>query len=171
MRGGVDACPSNWNNCAMWVQDPILSSMNITAEISKAEVDSFVRMCKIFAKHVPKIEIMCENLMSQSTPHISQNETLIPLIEKLINNTRFTSFLETRLKFKLKTTAILTKYVQEFDQSLEILPFGSSRFGIEYHNCNFNILITTSGYNRFRLLVFFFLIFDYIYKTSSNFRR
>lgn len=157
MRDGIKACPSNWNDCAMCVQDFVSPSINITAEVSLAEVDNFVKMCKLFAKHSQQLE----SLTCQSIP--CADEDLVALIEKEINDSRFPPFLEDRRKFKLEIGETLTKYVQQFDKSFKIIPFGSSRFGIKLHNNNFNLLINTSEYLLFHVLFHNINYYNYQY--------
>lgn len=159
MRDGIETCPSNWDDCVMWVQDPILASVNITAEISKQEVNNFVEMCKIFAKNVPKTEIQCENAILKTTPATSElieNVNLFSFIEKEMNNIHSASLLEARLRYEIEISATLTKYIQQFDETLKIYAFGSSQYGIKMKNNNFNLLITTSLY-----LFFIHIIFKY----------
>lgn len=38
----------NWTNCSMFVQDINLPGVNITAELTEEEVDSFKQICKMF---------------------------------------------------------------------------------------------------------------------------
>lgn len=51
----MSSCPENWSNCVMHVQDMISPSTNITAEISKRDMDNFVNMCRMFLNYLPQL--------------------------------------------------------------------------------------------------------------------
>lgn len=138
---GIIACPNNWENCMMWVQDAI-SLSNITAEITKNEIDNFVRMCKFFAEY-SDCSTIARNLEPSMLNSIQVTE-LIRLIERDVSDSIVTSLLKTRKRFELEIISTLEKYVYEFDPSLKLYPFGSSQYRVGATNTNFNILITTS---------------------------
>lgn len=132
----------------MCVQDFVSLSTNITAEIIKKEVDTFIRMCQIFSKHVPKFDDEC--LISQvdtialagvQTLNANQNTNVIELIEKEIANSRVPAVLEMRKRVELEIISTLTKYIRDFKPSVKLYPFGSTQYGIKFANANFNLLI------------------------------
>lgn len=51
LREGIKENHSNWENCAMHVQDLKSPGINITAEISEEEANNFKQLCKMFASH------------------------------------------------------------------------------------------------------------------------
>lgn len=115
----IIACSNNWENCAMWVQDVISLSTNITAEITEKEANNFVRMCQVFAKY------------SECSTIASSDSNMTPL-------------LEARNRFELEIVSTLEKYIREFNPLLKFYPFGSSQYGDKIKDTNFNLLITTS---------------------------
>lgn len=163
MRDGIAACPQNWHDCVMWVQDIVLPHINITAEMSKEEVDSFVRMCRIFSEYTP-IFYDDNEFLDDSPPLDSlQDANLLNLIEKRVSDSKSPEFLEQRQRAELEIVSILTKCIREFDTSLAIYPFGSTRYGIRHANANLNLLIITSKFYcncaMFRIVrIFFFSI-------------
>lgn len=48
VREGMKANPRAWEKCTMFVQDIQSPSINITAELTEEEVDSFKQICKLF---------------------------------------------------------------------------------------------------------------------------
>lgn len=88
----ISACPKNWKDCTMCVQDLISLHVNITAEITKQEVDNFMQMCKIFAKQLSKCYVECSAIaantpstsgnIAQLIPNLKQDDDLVSLIEK-----------------------------------------------------------------------------------------
>lgn len=146
MRDGIAACPNNWQSCVMWVQDIVLPHINITAEISKEEIDSFVRMCRIFSEYVPTFYDDNECLDGSSMLDPLQDANLLNLIEKGISTSKSPEVLEERQRAEFEIVSTLAKCVREFDSSLTIYPFGSTRYGIRRANANFNLLIITSKF-------------------------
>lgn len=146
MRDGIAVCPKNWQDCVMWIQDIVLPHINITAEISKQEVDSFVRMCRIFSEFVPTF--YDDNEFSDGLPMLDSihDANLLNLIEKGISNSKSPELLEERHRAELEIVSTITKYIREFDTSLTLCPFGSNRYGIRRANANFNVLIITSEF-------------------------
>lgn len=152
----------------MCVQDIVWPHINITAEASEEEVDSFVRMCQIFAAYEPTIYDYDEYLDSTTSIVGSsmldplQDANLLDLIEKAISNSKSPEVWEARQQAELEIVSILTKYIQDFDPSLRLYPFGSTVYGIRRANANFNLLVRTSkfcnvfNYNWF-LIEFYFL--------------
>lgn len=138
MRDAIKSCPMNWENCTMCVQDLISLSTNITAEMTKHEVDNFVRMCKIFSER----SNISENI--SASINCDQVTIAIDLIEKEISESRVAAMLETRKRFELEIISILRKYVHQYDSSLELHPFGSSQYGVKIANTDFNLAVTTS---------------------------
>lgn len=51
LRDGIKESYFNWDNCAIYVQDPNSPGTNITAEILEEEANNFQQMCKMFASH------------------------------------------------------------------------------------------------------------------------
>lgn len=47
---GIEDSPQNWTNCTMYVQDLVQPDVNITAEISKHDAETFQEICKQFAE-------------------------------------------------------------------------------------------------------------------------
>lgn len=155
MRNDIAACSKNWEDCTMCVQDLILPHKNITAEITKQEVDNFVRMCQMFAKQLPNCYDECSTTTQATTSKISlpsqnleQEADFICSIEERISNTRLPAVLETRKHFEEEITSILGTYIQKFDPSLKLYPFGSTQYGVKIANANFNLLITTSEFTH-----------------------
>lgn len=151
-QNDILACPNNWVDCSMWVQDAVSLSTNITAEITRKEVDNFVRMCKIFAKNTE-----CSNItriLPSSPANSIQVTHLIRLIERDISDSIVPSLSETRIRFELEIISMLKKYINEFDPSLKLYPFGSSQYSAITTNTNFNLLITTSKFRIFLKFLF-----------------
>lgn len=146
MRDGIAVCPNNWQNCIMWVQDIVSPHINITAEISNQEIDSFVRMCRIFSEYVPTLYDDNEYLDGLSMLDPLQDANLLNLIENGISNSKSPEVLEQRRRAELEIVSTLTKYIREFDSSFTVYPFGSTRYGIRRANANFNLLIITSKF-------------------------
>lgn len=146
MRDGIAACPNNWQNCVMWVQDIILPHINITAEITKEEVDSFVSMCRIFSEYVPTFYDDNECLDGSSLLNPLHDANLLNLIENGISKSKSPEILKERRRAELEIISTLTKYIREFDPSLTLYPFGSTRYGIELANANLNLLVVTSKF-------------------------
>lgn len=146
MRDGIAVCPKNWQNCIMWVQDIVSPHINITAEISNQEIDSFVRMCRIFSEYVPTFYDDNEYLDGLSMLDPLQDANLLNLIENGISNSKSPEVLEQRRRAELEIVSTLTKYIREFDSSFTVYPFGSTRYGIRRANANFNLLIITSKF-------------------------
>lgn len=148
MRDGIAACPKNWQDCVMWVQDIVLPHINITAEMSKQEVDSFVCMCRLFSEYTPTFYDDNELLDGQPMLDSIQDANLLNLIEKGISNSKSPEILEERRYAESEIVSILIKYIREIDTSLTLCPFGSTRYGIRRANANFNLLIITSKFCR-----------------------
>lgn len=141
MNLDIIACLSNWENCAMWVQDAISLSTNIAAEITENEVDNFIRMCKVFAEHS---ECATSAGLGPSGRNAIQVANLMEFIENEISDLSMASRREVRNRFELEIVSTLEKYICDFDTSLKFYPFGSSQYGDRITNSNFNLLITTS---------------------------
>lgn len=169
MRNGIKACPKNWQNCTMWVQDCISPSTNITAEIPKPEVDNFIKMCQMFATHVPKLMInpKIQGDAPQASSSTLKNETIsfngdkkvLDLIQKEIPGDCVPKDLERRQCSEKTIISTLTQFIGKFDASLKLFPFGSSEYGIKWPNSNFNILVTISELSRFTNFFECFYIF------------
>lgn len=152
MREGIKACPNNWKT-AMCVQDIISSLINITAEISKQEVDNFVRMCQIFAKHNP---ITDGSSATKTTPKtISsqlaifdsiKNTNLSKLLQKEIAKFCVPSTMQHRQHFESEIFSTMRSFLREFDSSLKLYAFGSSQYGIKLSGSNYNLMIVTCGF-------------------------
>lgn len=149
----------------MFVQDIVLLDTNITAEISKNEVDNFVGMCQIFSKYGSKLDDECT--MSQSKPSspigdptlsINHTTNLIELIEKEIASSHVPAVLEMRQRAELEIISTLTKYVRDFKPSLKLYPFGSTQYDIKLACSNFNLLIVDGEFQFNALHTFFHLI-------------
>lgn len=164
MREGIKACPKNWENCTMCVQDLISLRTNITAEIIKQEVDNFVRMCQIFTKHLPKFDDECSkspasssvnnmdlSLSGERTLNSNQHMILINLIDKEIKNSRSPAVVEVRQRAELEITSTMAKFIREFNPSLKLYPFGSTQYGIRFANTNFNLLIVNGSFDKMNL--------------------
>lgn len=141
-------CPENWENCTMFVQDIVSLGTNITAEITKKEVDNFVRMCQIFAKHVLKFEDECMkshvkpiNPVGDRALSVDQSTNVLELVEKIITNSHVPAVLAVRQRAELEIISTLTKYIREFRPSLKLYPFGSAQYGIKFAYANLNVLI------------------------------
>lgn len=155
MRNGINACPKNWHNCTMWVQDFISLSTNITAEIPKPEVDNFIKMCQMFASHEPRITITpkiqsaapktATNTLKNETVSVIDDKKVLDLIQQEISGDCVPNDLETRHCFEQTIVATLTQCIGKFDASLQLFPFGSSQYGIKWPNSNFNILVVTAS--------------------------
>lgn len=144
----------NWQNCTMCVQDFAVLSTNITAELSKQEVDNFVRMCQIFSKHVPTFGDDCSlipvtvmfNRSNDQMLNANDDTNLIYLIEREITASRSPAVLEMRQRAELEITSTLTQYVREFKPDLKLHPFGSTQFGTRFVYANFNLLIVNGEF-------------------------
>lgn len=159
MRDGIKACPNNWQNCIIWVQDIVSPHINITAEISKPEVDKFVRMCQLFSEHAPAFYddhndglTSIEEMPIQDRLPVSE---LLRFIEERISLSQSTEFLQPRQHAEREILSELTKFVQEFDPSLTVQPFGSTIYGIRHVGANFNLLIITS---KFMHVIYYFCV-------------
>lgn len=161
-------CPGNWKNCSMYVQDPISPSTNITAELTKYEVDNFIKMCKIFATYESIVDSSYVSPMSSASsacslssasqlssrssadkalPQNNQNIDVVSSIVVEMAQVRLVSFIETRQSNESEILAILRQYIHNHDSSLEIYPCGSTQYGIRFLNSNFNLLINTSKHS------------------------
>lgn len=114
MRDGIKACPANWSNCSMWVQDLVSPCTNITAEISKQEVDNFLKMCRMFSTHVPKLNLSKSSGLPNTASSVNEinananrNVDLIVSIEKEITNSLSPSYLEFRQRSELEITDLV----------------------------------------------------------------
>lgn len=166
------SCSKNWENCTMCVQDLIQPHVNITAEISKQEVDNFVRLCQIFSKQSSKYFDDCFTRNTLSTVSktdvpseiLKHNPDFLSSIEKEILNSRMPTVLETRKRYEVEITSRLATYIQKFDPSLKLYPLGSTQYGVQITNANFNLLVSTSEFNlfacAFRLFNCLFLLFS-----------
>lgn len=165
MRKGIKACPKNWENCTMCVQDIISSHINITAEISKQEVDNFVRLCQTFAKHKPKFDDGSHSVTKTiAKPTSNQSNTLfsltfdsikntnlidlIKLLEKEISKNCSPSAMELRQRFEWEIFSTMESFLHEFDPSLKLCAFGSSQYGIKLPGSNYNLMIITSKFQN-----------------------
>lgn len=162
MRKGIKACPKNWENCTMCVQDIISSHINITAEISKQEVDNFVRLCQTFAKHEPKFDDGSHSVTKTIAKPISnqpntlfsltsdsiKNTNLIELLEKEISKFCSPSTMELRQRFEWEIFSTMESFLHEFDPSLKLCAFGSSQYGIKLPGSNYNLMVVTSKFQN-----------------------
>lgn len=169
LRDGIKSNPKNWNNCTMFVQDVVMPGLNIAAEIPEEEAMNFKIMCKMFAKYKPtnnnkSIDIP-KVVMDRSTS-IEQVENVFSLIDKEIAKACNASRLESREGFEEEIVSILTEYLTGPKAVLEIIPFGSSRYGFKRLNTNFNLLINTST-----LMTSFLKICCIILNVSNILRR
>lgn len=134
----------------MWVQDTVSPHVNITAEIAKTEVDNFVRMCQVFSEYVPSFyedSEFLENATSMenlSPLDTVQDANLLRLIEEGISNSQSPEVLRARQRDEHEILSILKTFIQSFDPSLELHPFGSVMYGIRRGDANFNLLVITS---------------------------
>lgn len=126
----------------MCVQDLLSLSTNITAEVTKQEVDHFVHMCKLFSKHVPKFDdeyapspTSTMNKRTEQSSSVNHKSKLNDLMKKESPKT------DLRQQAEMEITSILAKYVRAFKPSLKLYPFGSTQYGIRYAGANFNLLI------------------------------
>lgn len=127
----------------MWVEDLVRPDVNITAEISNDDANNFVKLCQMFYSHAPKVNSMNNLPRSIPTANFSQNADIFSLIKKEIADMSQPSFIEFRRRSEVEVISLLTKYIQQFNASLEILVFGSSHYGIKGSNTNLNLLINT----------------------------
>lgn len=157
MRVGIKTCPKNWMTSTMWVQDIILPRVNITAEISGQEVDNFVRMCRIFAKHKLNTDGGSQSVMktNSSQPVISLLPTfdsvdtnLVKLLEKEVSKFCLPSNIQQRQHFESEIFSTMQSFLHQFDASLKLYAFGSSQYGIRLPGSNYNLMIVSSGFQN-----------------------
>lgn len=153
LRDGIAANKKNWENCTMCVQDLILPHINIMAEITKQEVDNFVRMCQIFAKQLPSCYDACPGTapntscyVELSLQNLNRDIDFISQIKKEISNSCLPAALETRKRFELEITSTLATCIQKFDPTFKFYPFGSTQYDVKVANANLNFLISTSEF-------------------------
>lgn len=186
MRDAIDTRAKNWENCTMCVQDFVSLSTNITAEITKQEVDNFVRMCQLFAKLPPncydderktttsnqnsKMDLNANFKMDLPLQNVKQDTDFICSIEKEISTSRMPAILETRKRFEVEITSILAAYMQRFDSSLKFCPFGSTQYGVKIANANFNLMVSTSEFTHTPFLCVFIRIFLISFFPSNCYR-
>lgn len=160
MRDGIKACPENWTNCSMYVQDPVLLSTNITAELTKQDVDNFRKMCKLYKNYVLKINrvnpgsstcsssiMSLASSMNVLTINDSQSTDIVTVIENdmlMLKNRSL--FIKNRENSENDIFSILTQYIHTFDSSLKVYSCGSTQYNIRMQDTNFNILVTTSNF-------------------------
>lgn len=137
--------PHNPTDCAAYVEDLIMPHINITAEMSKREIGHFVSMCRMFSERTTDTEIISNetNTKRSLMQNAIRNSNLIDLIEQEMRCSRVVQISKMRKQPETEIMSILTRYVHEFDPSLKLYPFGSSRFGVQLANTNFNLLIST----------------------------
>lgn len=165
----------------MCVQDTVSLGVNITAEITKNEVDNFVHMCQLFSEHEPKFDD--ERMISHVTPtNLARDQTLssdrnanwIDLIEQEIANCHQPAALQMRHRAELKIISTLTKYIRDYKPSLQLYPYGSTQYGIKLACTNFNVLIVDGESLSLPSMIYIIFTFDLlqiflpIFCRSSN---
>lgn len=161
MRVGIKTCPKNWMTSTMWVQDIILPRVNITADISGQEVDNFVRMCQIFAKHKLNTDggsqrVTQTTLKTNSSQSVipllptfdSINTNLVKLLEKEVRKFCLPSNIQQRQHFESEIFSTMQSFLHQFDASLKLYAFGSSQYGIRLPGSNYNLMIVSSGFQN-----------------------
>lgn len=133
----------------MYVQDVVMPGLNIAAEIPKQEAMNFKAMCKMFSSHKPtnnNKSIDIPKVVVTRSTGIEQVANVFSLIDKEIGKACNSSRLESREGFEEEIVSILTEYLTGPKAVLEIIPFGSSRYGFKRPYTNFNLLINTSTF-------------------------
>lgn len=139
----------------MYVQDLVLPSINITAELTQHEVDMFVKMCQTFAEYEPIVSSSFSSAMSSASSQSSansmvsnhcQDSNFIHLIEKEMAQARLPLFIDTRQNSETEIISVLKKYFDGFDPPLNVDRCGSASYGVRLLNSNFNFLIITSKF-------------------------
>lgn len=118
--------------------------VNITAEISNEDADNFVKLCQMFSSHLPKLdEVNLTNDSIREIVNLNQRSEISRLTEEKIAATSHPLLLGSRQRSEAEIISALYKYIHDFDASLEIHSFGSSRYGITASDANFNLFINT----------------------------
>lgn len=76
LRDGMSSNVQNWTDCTMLVQDLVVPSLNITADIPKEEAYNFQEMCQMFSKSQRSAPI--KRNMYFSNDNLSANNKALP---------------------------------------------------------------------------------------------
>lgn len=182
---------TNWQDCAMFVQDLVSPGLNVTAEISKEETYNFQGMCQMFSnsqRHSPtKVpntiapvrRTASLSSLPSSKPCVSHTKVMkeektkqtvnltkkVPTKKGAVKNPTITlddairdgkiyeliteemskilSRSDERVRHEARILGMLKHQFKIFDRTLELIPFGSTTFGLGNSTSNYNILVDT----------------------------
>lgn len=156
----------------MYVQDITVPGANIAAEISKEEAYNFKKMCKLFAaddshqkvinEYTQKLSLLQSDIKTNGSysKHTVTKEQIIPGT-KIDNHLNFESIfnmiVETSEQYVIEKLICIdlaeqykeiidtiSPYLEEFDSTLKLLPFGSCQYTLNDSESNLNLFTFTS---------------------------
>lgn len=83
----MNANPSNWKNCSLFIQDPINHGINITAEIPDNKVIAFQKQCRQFHDAITKKRIIISMDMTNDSNSLAQRPSCATSDNKSQSNT------------------------------------------------------------------------------------